>query len=86
MNHSRNVHSRADDPPNSYFPDPGLSHASKWMLGIAAAIVASGILFGAKSLYDMNAQLAVINWRLSQIEQKIGASPISHETLVVDRK
>jgi hypothetical protein len=45
---------------------------SNWLLGIAAVLVTTSIVFGAATLYRMNAQLAVIDYRLSAIEHKIG--------------
>ena len=49
----------------------GNSRLLSWALGIASALITAAVMFGAAALYDMNAQLAVINFRLAMIERQL---------------
>lgn len=78
-------HHRNDDPPGIVYP----SHNGalvRWLLGIAATVAAASILFCAKALYDINARLAVIDWRLARLEASVGVSrPASYETIAQEQ-
>lgn len=73
----RPTHHRQDDPPDARFPEPYGHTLRAWLNTMVGAGILGLLAFIANGQADSKAQTAIINYRLSRIEQELGIKPVS---------